>query len=104
MEPSKKFRQSTELEIREYCETYDGRRCWNCRFFDEFEAMNSTDYISEDGHVTATRRHWDGFCRRHAPAPIQVEIDEDADRETRWPVVFGSDWCGEHRPIEGCET
>lgn len=33
-------------------------------------------------------------CRRNAPAPGRVSYER-----ARWPVVFGSDWCGEYKPV-----
>jgi len=52
--------------------------CMNCRFYDPFD----------DGDN-------DGYCRRHAPRGTVVEEEEAPMVRAEWPVVRGSDWCGE---------
>lgn len=55
--------------------------CKNCRF-----VMRRGDYY---------------FCHRFPPEYAE-EYDRDTARMdplTVWPVVDGSDWCGEHKPI-----
>lgn len=59
-----------------------------------------------------TCRWWDtdnwsgeelGYCRKAAPTAWLREIaDESLDtrRDTVWPVVSRTDWCGEHQPKE----
>ena len=44
-----------------------------------------------------------GDCRRHAPRPVTVPEDnagESYPLEGEWPLVFPTDWCGEHPDYE----
>jgi hypothetical protein len=98
MPTTNSYRGATEADEERYCSLFSGVRCWNCRFFDEFEPMNCVDQIDENGVIAGTRIIWEGTCRRHAPKPIVIP-NVDTDMETRWPPVRGDDFCGEHVPV-----
>lgn len=53
----------------------DNMRCRTCMYYVRKEAMLVSMYLPPDV----------GRCRKHAPT-IQG-----------WPVMFGSDWCGDHK-------
>lgn len=60
-----------------------GMRCITCIFFVEKEQIEcgNSELISKAGRP--------GRCRRHAPTM------------NGFPVVFESDWCGDHKLDEG---
>ena len=44
-----------------------------------------------------------GLCRRHAPKPPLTWLYNQDALVTKWPLVFGDEWCGEWATQEASE-
>ena len=71
------------------------KTCENCKFFD----LNSESHRGNEGFVPAS-----GWCRRHAPRP-KIMLLEEHDNLLQpfiaeWPFVDGDSWCGEYVTAE----
>jgi hypothetical protein len=48
-------------------------------------------------------KHWKptdaaGECRRRAPQPVVLNVDDDVKFESHFPITASDDWCGEFEP------
>ena len=58
--------------------------CSKCSYFHRGADMDLDD-------------EYDGFCRRYAPKPEALRIEQfrKGPSFVSWPVVYETDWCGE---------
>lgn len=92
------------------------RECRNCEFWQKL-----TDETSANGPafgIELSPRYKElrsgdegsveiGECHRNAPAPGFFQLGEDGEHlgswcnnaETRWPLTFPLEWCGEYKDV-----
>lgn len=71
--------------------------CEECAFFENFHVIELQRRSSE-----GVKGGQDGYCRRHAPGPINLPGtgEEPRPRVGLWPETNAGDWCGEWRAKE----
>ena len=71
------------------------KTCESCKFFD----LNSEPFKNDKGSFPAS-----GWCRRHAPRPKIMLLEEHENLlqpfQAEWPFVDGDAWCGEYLAAE----
>jgi len=69
------------------------KTCQSCTYFDAREVFD--EYFNTHCHPAGEHP---GSCRLNPPAvPLAYDGRHETARHAVWPVVYASDWCGQHR-------
>lgn len=72
------------------------KTCRSCHYWDNHEIELDRDDPEMMGHKAEQ-----GTCRRYAPQPYSVQLDEQGNEPkyvTRWPPAASDDGCGQWEP------
>lgn len=86
-----------EAHLRGILQKMSSRPDWNPRARCAF-ARSGKYNLKENAMHCGDCRFWfqpESQCRRNAPEPLR---DGASSRDTLWPKVHASDWCGEYQP------